>query len=181
VERSACDVDDREAILKDVGAVGRAWQPLPEGAPRPKGDAFHLPAGVVALPFGEHEAASAQWSGGPLELQIELSTESTDAPRKDGLMARFGDAVARAGAAFTAGASVVRNRGRRTAGLDGEEFVMRSSEEGMLSFVWEFKGEAGSGTKPRIQLEMTTRDERQKEKMAAWDALVDSLRPAASP
>jgi hypothetical protein len=65
--------------------------------------------------------------------------------------------------------------------MKGEEFVMRDSEAGDLYFMWEFRGEARSGKHPRIQLQLITRDERQKEKMAAWDALVDSLRPAAGP
>jgi hypothetical protein len=65
--------------------------------------------------------------------------------------------------------------------MKGEEFVMRDSDAGDLYFMWEFKGEVSSGAMPRIQLQMITKDERQKEKMAFWDALVDSLRPAAAP
>ena len=84
-------------------------------------------------------------------------------------------------AAFAAGASPVRSRGRTAAGLKGEEFVMRDSEDGKLYFMWEFKGEADSGAKPRIQLQLITKSDREKEKMAFWDALVDSLRPAAAP
>jgi hypothetical protein len=64
--------------------------------------------------------------------------------------------------------------------MKGEEFVMRDSKEGNLYFMWEFKGEAGSGKHPRIQLQMITKQELEKEKMAAWDALVDSLKPAAT-
>jgi hypothetical protein len=181
VERSACDMDDRDAVLKDVGSLGRAWQPVSEGAPRPKADVFHLPAGAVALPAANDEDASAHWVGGPLGVEVDLKTETTDEPKGGGLMQRFGDAIGRAGAAFAAGMSVVRNRSRTAAGLAGEEFVMRDSEEGKLYCLWEFKGEKSSGAKPRIQLQMITKDERQKEKMASWDALVDSLRPAAAP
>jgi hypothetical protein len=181
VERSACELDEKDAILKLVATLGRAWRPLPDGAARPKTDVFHLPGGVVALPAAGDESVMAHWKGGALGVEVTLATETTDEPRGGGLMARFGEALARAGAAYGAGASVVRNGGRKAAGLAGEEFVMRDSEEGKLYCLWEFKGEKGSGAKPEIQLQMITKDERQKEKLAAWDALVDSLRPAASP
>lgn len=181
VERSAVDLEEKDLILKDVVAVGRAYQPLAEGAPRPKTDVFHLAAGFVALPPQPDESAKGRWAGGPLAVEVKLDTDTTDEPRSDGLMGRFGEAIARAGAAFAAGSSVVRNRSRDAAGLKGEEFVMRDSEEGKLYCLWEFKGEKDSGAKPRIRLQLITKDERQKEKMAAWDALVDSLRPAAAP
>lgn len=175
------DTEDIRPTLDTIAVVGRAYQPRPAGAPPAKGDVFHLPHGAVVLPFHEQEKAKAVFKGGPLDVEIDLATESTPEPEGGGLMARFGQAVAKAGAAFAAGASPVRNRGRTVAGMKGEEFVMRDSEGGKLYFMWEFRGEANSGARPEIQLQMITKDERQKEKMAYWDALVDSLRPAAAP
>jgi hypothetical protein len=173
------DLDAKERILKDIGAVGPAYQPVTREQPRPTGDVFHLPHGVIAAPFQEQEKAKSIFKGGPLGLEINLFTQSTDEPKGGGLLARFARSMANAGVAFAAGASPVRSRGRTVAGMKGEEFVMRDSKEGDLYFMWEFKGEAGSGKRPRIQLQMITTQEREKEKMAAWDALVDSLRPAA--
>jgi hypothetical protein len=171
-----------DSVRERITQVAKAYRPVRNGEPRPSGlDVFHLPRGVVVQPFQDHEKASSIFKGGALGVEVDLSTESTPEPEGGGLMARFGAAVAKAGAAFAAGASPVRNRGRTVAGMKGEEFVMRDSENGKLYFMWEFKGEANSGARPEIQLEMITGDERQKEKMAFWDALVDSLRPAAQP
>jgi Tle cognate immunity protein 4 C-terminal domain len=171
----------KDEYLKEIAFVGKAYQPLPSGEPASKADLFHLTLGVVALPFQEQESATAIFKGGPWDVEIELSTESTIAPKGGGLMARFGDAVAKAGAAFAAGLSPVRNRGRVAAGMKGEEFVMRDSGKGKLYFMWEYKGEANSGARPKIQLQLRTKVEEEKQKMAAWDALVDSLQPAVGP
>lgn len=173
------DLDFKDAILKTIAELGRAYVPVTVETPRPGGDVFHLPHGVVALPYRDQEKAKSVFKGGPLGTEIKVLTETTSEPKGGGLMARFGDAVTKAGAAFAAGASPVRNRGRTVAGMKGEEFVMRDSEEGNLYFMWEFKGEANSGARPRIQLQMITKEERQQEKMAYWDALVESLQPAA--
>jgi hypothetical protein len=171
----------KDQILRTIASVGVAYQPVTSERPRPPGDVFHLPRGVIAAPFQDQEKAKLVFKGGPLGLEIDLFTESTDEPKGGGLLARFAGSVAKAGVALAAGASPVRSRGRTAAGMKGEEFVMRDSKEGNLYFMWEFKGEAGSGTRPRIQLQMITKQEREKEKMAAWDALVDSLRLAAAP
>jgi hypothetical protein len=170
-----------EAVRARMAAVGPAYHPVTREQPRPTGDVFHLPHGVIAAPFQDQEKAKSIFKGGPLGLEINLFTQTTDEPKGGGLLARFAGAVANAGVAFAAGASPVRSRGRTAAGMKGEEFVMRDSKEGNLYFMWEFKGEAGSGKHPRIQLQMITKQERQQEKMAAWDALVDSLKPAAAP
>jgi hypothetical protein len=175
------ELSTKDQILKDIGAVGPAYQPVTTKQPRPTGDVFHLPHGVIAAPFQEQEKAKSIFKGGPLGLEINIFTQTTDEPKGGGLLARFARSVANAGVAFAAGASPVRSRGRTAAGMKGEEFVMRDSKEGDLYFMWEFKGEAGSGKRPRIQLQMITKQEREKEKMAAWDALVDSLRLAAAP
>jgi hypothetical protein len=170
----------KDQILKTIASVGAAYQPVTLEQPRRTGDVFHLPHGVIAAPFQDQEKAKSVFKGGPLGLEIKVLIESTDEPKGGGLLARFAGSVAKAGVAFAAGASPVRSRGRTAAGMKGEEFVMRDSKEGNLYFMWEFKGEAGSGKHPRIQLQMVTKQEREKEKMAAWDALVDSLRPAAA-
>jgi hypothetical protein len=175
------DTEDVRPTLETITLVGKAYQPRPAEAPAAGGDVFHLPRGAVALPHHDQEKAKVVFQGGPLEVEIKLLTESIDEPKGGGLMARFGESVAKAGATFAAGASPVRNRGRSVAGMKGEEFVMRDSEDGDLYFMWEFKGEASSGAKPRIQLQMITKDERQKDKMAFWDAVLESLRPASTP
>jgi hypothetical protein len=171
------DVRETLAIIK---LVGNAYQPRPPGAPRAKGDVLHLPHGTMLLAYHDQERVSSSFNGGPLEAEIEFTTEAVSKPEGGGLMARFGTAVFNAGAAFVAGISPVRSRGRKVAGMSGEELVLRDSETGRLSFLWEFKGEAESGTRPKIQLEMVAPDNG-KVTMAYWDSLVDSLRPAAAP
>ena len=174
------DTDNIRPTLETIQLVGKAYQPRVPDTPPAKKDVFHLPRGVITLAFHGQEKAKASFQGGSLDVAIEFSSESTRQPKGGGLMARFSESVAKAGSAFASGTSPVRNRGRAAAGMKGEEFVMRDSEGAKLYFLWEFRGEANSGAKPRIQLQMITKDERQKEKMAFWDALVDSLRPAST-
>jgi hypothetical protein len=74
--------------------------------------------------------------------------------------------------------STVRSGKRRVGDLAGEEFILRDTEGGELRFLWEFPGEADSGLRPRIQLQLVTSAEGQQEKLALWEALVASLKPA---
>lgn len=170
---------DEARILADIAELGDAYRHIGDGAARPVGDVFHLPAGVIALAGEREEAAEARWLGAMAGIEVTLTTQTTDAPEEDGLMARFGAAVESAGPGYVAALSVARCRPRLAAGLAGEEFVMRDSQDGVLYFLWEFPGEPDSGARPRIQLQLVTVEDGQREKMASWDALVDSLRPVA--
>jgi hypothetical protein len=170
-----------EEIASSVKEVGLAYRlrRKDEPWPAPGKDWFYLGQGAVALSFKEQEKAEAGFEGHPLEVKFQVATRTTAEPKKKGLMQRFSEALMAAGPAFAGAGSPVKHRARTAGGLDGEEMIMRDSDAKRLYYMWDFPGEPDSGARPRITLQMETRDERFEEKTALWDRLVDSLRPAA--
>ena len=66
------------------------------------------------------------------------------------------------------------------AGLDGEEMILLGSQdgEGSLYFQWKTPGEEKSGKHPQINVILRGSDEKKDEKIAFWDATLDSVKPA---
>jgi len=167
-------------LKASAAAVARAYRPVVKDGPPlwKEPEAFHLLRGAVLLPFAEQESAQAIFKGGPRGAEVELATETVVEVEKASLFERFSSAVVSGGPAFGAGVSTVRS-GKKSAGpLAGEELVLRDAEKDKLSFIWRTPGEPGSGARPEITLQMTSRAEPRQEVMAAWDALVASLLPA---
>jgi hypothetical protein len=80
-----------------------------------------------------------------------------------------------------AGRSHDKTRKRKVAGLKGEEVVYRGTEaegEKTLYFMWDFPGEKNSAHATYTIVSMMGRDDHLEEKLAIWDALLDSMRPA---
>jgi hypothetical protein len=175
------DTELLPAVRARALAVGRAYQRRrPDGPPpaaRP--EAFHLVFGAILLPYQEQESARAHFKSGPPYLEIDLTTETVVEVKHPGLFERFGRAVVNAGAASTAGMSTVRSGKRRVGDLAGEEFILRDTEGGALRFLWEYPGEANSGVRPKIQLQLVAPSADEKEQMALWEVLLSSLKPAA--
>jgi hypothetical protein len=138
-----------------------------------------LAVGAILLPYQEQESARAHFKSGPPYLEIDLTTETVVEVKHPGLFERFGRAVVNAGAASTAGMSTVRSGKRRVGDLAGEEFILRDTEGGALRFLWEYPGEANSGVRPKIQLQLVAPSADEKEQMALWEVLLSSLKPAA--
>lgn len=169
------------ALKASAATVARAYRPrVKDGPPLEKEpQAFLLARGAVLLPFAEQESAHAIFKGGPHGAEVDLATETVAEVEQKGLFERFSESVVTAGAAFGAGVSTVRS-GKKSAGaLAGEELVLRDGEKGKLAFIWRYRGEAGSGARPEITLQMSAPEEPRQEVMARWDALLASLLPAA--
>ena len=73
----------------------------------------------------------------------------------------------------------IRTQKRLVAGLKGEEIIVRGTdekkEETEINFVWEFLGEKNSAHHPWIKIDMNTEDGLIEEKIAVWDAILDSV------
>jgi hypothetical protein len=73
----------------------------------------------------------------------------------------------------------IRAGTRVVAGMAGDELIVRMREEDgeLLSFEWEFNGEAGSVVKPKTLILMTGSPREQRALTALWDAILDSIEP----
>ncbi len=169
-----------DAIAADVKDVGLAYHLRRKDGPwpAPGKDWFYLGRGAVTLPVQEQEKAEAGFEGHPLGVKFEVTTKTTAEPETKGLAQRLSEALGAAGPAYAGAGSRVKHRSREAGGLGGEEMILRDSEAKRLYFMWDFPGDAGSGARPRVTLQMESRDERFDEKVALWDRLVDSLRTA---
>jgi type VI secretion system (T6SS) Tli4-like immunity protein len=171
----------KENSAARISEIAAAYRPAAPGAPLPKG-AFHLPRGAIVLPFKLDEESHARFLGGPLKLDLSISTETPAEPDDRGLMQRFTGAVASAALSLAGtGVRTIRSRGRTVAGIRGDELVMvgREGEPLQMSFAWRTPGKASSGTYPEITIEMSTlEDGRRDEKLAAWDQILDAIERA---
>jgi hypothetical protein len=75
--------------------------------------------------------------------------------------------------------SIVRYGEREVAGMTGGELIYRAREDGeeSIHFTWEYNGVYDTGEYPAIKIEMECSDGRWKEKIALWDAILDSMQP----
>jgi hypothetical protein len=100
---------------------------------------------------------------------------------KETLLDRLSSAVMNMGG--MPGVDVVPQKyGRRTiAGMNGDEIILRMKENAReeLKFLWRFRGEKGSSARPRISIAMESSVEKDDQKVALWNQVLDSLRPAA--
>lgn len=169
--------DEAAARIAEVAA---AYRPDEPGRPRPKG-AFHLPHGVIAAPFKLGEEAAVHFKGGPLDLELELALETAFEPEDQSLMQKFANMMESSGvAAMGAGLRPIRNKKRKVAGLPGEEIILlgQQDDEGSLFFQWRTPGEQDSGKHPAMNVVLRGSDDQKDEKIAFWDALLDSVKPS---
>lgn len=173
--------ENGDEAARRIAEVASAYRVTEAGKEPPRG-AFHLVRGVIAAPFKLAEEAHARFAGHPLKLDLSFTYETTFEPNTQGLMERFASALEKSGATVMGGGAIpIRNKKRKVAGLPGEELILHTSERGKggLSFVWTTPGEEGSGKHPEIGIEMDSPDDGKKEeKIALWDALLDSVKPA---
>jgi hypothetical protein len=170
----------KDEAAKRISEISAAYRPDEPGAARPKG-AFHLPRGAVAAPFKLAEEAEVHFKGGPLDLELVFALETVFERDDQGLMSRFAEMMENSGVvAAGAGLRPLRSRARKMAGLDGEEIILLGSQDGdgSLYFQWKTPGEEKSGKHPRINVIMRGSDGQKDEKIAFWDATLDSAKPA---
>jgi hypothetical protein len=178
------DVDREQEWARRLTDVAAAYRPREAKEPLPaRGkDWFYLRHGVIALPMKEMEEAQSRFEGHPLGLKLKVRTETVEEVQRQGLMEKLSNAMAMAGGSLAADEDLVtqRYRARKVAGLAGEELIVRTSEKKRqrLRFLWSFPGKEDSASQPKFTLEMETSLDQEEAKLALWDALLDSVRPA---
>ena len=181
--------DATKEILQYSLEVAKAYRIPPPNTPTAAlENGCYLQHGVIALPYLEDEKAFARFRHRPLGLWFKVRTTSMDVIEEVGLLDRF---KALLFSDFAEGVKIKKLRtGKRTvAGLKGEETIMKTVEKGSedndrskLQFTWEYVGQKDSGDFPEIQITMadtiTNGDvENYQEKLAIWDAILDTIRP----
>jgi hypothetical protein len=147
----------------------------------PIGDWFYLERGAINRPYRSQEESYASFEGHQLNLNISIKMEMDgDHYREtmgliEGTKGMIDDASREPGISF----SIVRLGKREVAGMKGEESILRASDNGKKSllFAWEFNGKEDSGEYPTTTIEMEAPDGKLDEKMAIWDAVLDSMKP----
>jgi hypothetical protein len=145
-------------------------------------DAFYLRYGAVDLPFEYEESVDIVFKGHALDktLVLSIETDVVDKVYRVGLMDRLAAMIA---GNFVPGFKIekIRTRTRMVAGLKGEEVIYRGIEKDGtrgLCFAWDYPGERLAQHAPNIVIDMLAGDDRLEEKLALWDAILESLRPA---
>lgn len=161
--------------------IAKAYKPLPIGTESnlPTGNWFYLKHGAINLPYKRQEKTYARFEGHPLDLKLEVDMNETHEVEKLGLAERLASSIAMR---FAPGVDVdtIRSGSRVSAGLRGEELVMRmsaSGEDTQIQFGWEYRGKVESGEHPEIQITMESPDGDLDEKLKVWDAILDSFKP----
>jgi hypothetical protein len=144
--------------------------------PAPGKDWFYLDHGAIAIASKYEENAEAEFEGHQLKVKVELTTKTTSEP-PPGLLERFMQGAA--ALASDSAISLARKGKRKVAGLNGEEILLRDSDQGKLSFIWSFPGEPDSARHPSISLKMDTTEGELDQKTALWESMLDSMRPVA--
>lgn len=178
-------VTGKDFMYEKTTDIARAYRPPSEGEERiavlPDKDAFYLRYGAIDLPFEYEEGVDIVFRGHPLDsgLSLEIETNVVQEVYSAGLLERFAAAIA---TNYAPGVKVEKVRaGKRTvAGLKGEELIVRGTEDGKtaFNFQWDYPGRKNDSHHPRLGLMMDSKDGRLEEKLALWDAVLNSLRPA---
>lgn len=160
--------------VKDIFATYKKFDSSNiKGISAPK---FALEHGYFGYPFDEAEKMYLRFEGHPLKLKVEIKTEVVKEVEKTNLVERLGAALA---TNFAPGVTIdkIRTGSRKVADMDGDEVIMRGTEGGKseLSFAWRHNGKKLSTTAPKFTIEMESKDGQLDEKLAIWDAILDSI------
>ena len=147
----------------------------------PMGDWFYLEHGAINLPYEEQEESYVRFEGHSLDFKLAVRMEM-DIDNKIETMGLIekSKAMLTAASLMTGGSmSKIRLAKREVAGMKGEESILRISEDGetTLMFTWEFNGKEDSGEYPTTTIEMEAPDGKLDEKIAIWDAVLNSMKP----
>jgi len=176
----------KEIVYEISTNLARAYRPSTEQHGRvvviPKKDSFYLRHGAIDLPFEYQERVGIGFTGHPIDSKLALGIETTVVHEieKTGLIDRLGAVIL---SKYEPGLKVekIRTRKRVVAGIKGEEVVYRGIEpksDAALYFMWDFPGLPDSAHFPNIVIDMIAKNERLEEKLALWDNVLDSMRPA---
>lgn len=144
-------------------------------------NSFYLQHGLINLSYLEQEESYVRFEGHPLSLVLEIKTEMDIGYNREtmGLIERTRGMLVSAALETGGSMSKIRLAKREVAGMKGEESILRISEDGEKTFMftWEFNGKEDSGEYPTTTIEMEAPDSRLDEKIAIWDAVLDSMKP----
>jgi len=173
----------KDLVLERFTDIAKAWRPRKAGEPWPVSGlpAFYLRSSVIAEPAYGGEEAYVRFEEEGTHAKLVLTTQDVVEPETRGLLARLGEATTRAGLSLAGAFSVVRSGGRKAGGEKGDELILKVEGGKELSFAWTFPGGKDDPDRPEIVIKLETSSENQKEKLAAWDRLLDSLRRADRP
>lgn len=177
----------KDTIYEIASDLAKAYRPpthrLGKASVLKNVDSFYLQYGAIDLPFEYKESVDIGFKGHKLDKYLEfgIETDVVDKVEKVGLMKRMTAIIA---LKMVPGFKLekIRSNKREIAGLSGEEIIMRGTDtddnETTINFVWEFLGKENSSHQPWIKIDMETEDGQIDEKLALWDSILDSLRPA---
>lgn len=164
----------------NIAIIGNAYRVIEPNAPKPKGDWFYLQYGAINLPYKWQESSYVRFEGHPTKLKIEIKMNETYNV-EPGLIERTNSGMTNILGKYVTGVSVdrLRSKKRVAAGLDGEEEILRMSDNDgkTLYFHWAFAGKEDSGEYPEINVEIESPDGNLEEKLKIWDAILDSMQP----
>jgi hypothetical protein len=148
-------------------------------------DSFYLEHGAIDLPFEYKESVDISFYGHALDKDIELDIETdvVGEVEKVSLVDKLNAMIA---TNYAPGLNIdkIRTRKRIVAGMQGEEIVYRATEKDGndkgLYFKWAFPGEKSNAHFPNIAIDMQALYDNLEEKIAVWDTILDSMRPAGS-
>lgn len=179
---------EQKNIVYDIATeIAKAYRPpiqrLGKAAVLKNVDAFYLEHGAIDLPFEYKESVDIRFNGHKLDqdLALGIETSAVDEVETTGLMQRLAAVIT---TKFAPGIKIekIRTGKRAVAGMKGEEIILRTTETEdnamEINFVFEHLGEKDSGDHPWMKISMTTEDDHVEQKIALWDALLDSMRPA---
>jgi hypothetical protein len=144
-------------------------------------DAFYLRYGAVDLPFEYQESVDIVFRRHALDdaLKIWIMTRVVRKENKIGLLERAANSLMTQ-LASDLKIEKLRSGTRTVAGIQGEELIERFTDDARktLSFTWMHLGKKDSAHCPHVIIDMESNDGRLEEKLALWDAVLDSVRPA---
>ena len=183
--RFSADAQEKAKIIAFVTKIAKAYRPpaqrLGKATVLKNVDSFYLEYGAIDLPFKYKESADIGFKGHRLDKDLELSVETRviHKEKKAGLLERAAASIA---SNYAPGVKLEKIRsGKRTvAGLEGEELIeiAREDDEESLSFAWMYLGKVDSGHYPNVVISMDSGAKEREQKIASWDSILNSMRPA---
>jgi len=171
-------LDKQQSMFTWVQEIANAY--IPNSNQRSiKGNQFHTTHGSIDLLYKRQEKTYARFEGHPLGLKLEIHMSEIHKEVQTGLIQRLVAAVA---TNFAPGLDVkkIRSTTRTINRKDGEEIVVELDEGNRkeLRFGWEYAGKKDSGENPSIKIEMEAPEGHTSDKLAIWDQVIGSFRPA---
>jgi hypothetical protein len=181
----SADANAREKIYPFVTEIAKAYRapshPYSRVEVIPDRDAFYLQYGAIDLPFEYKESTDVIFRGHALDETLELNVETVvvDEVEEFNASERL---TAMLASNFIPGLKIdkIRSGERDIAGMKGEEIIVRLKEDGetTIRFGWGYSGQLDSAHQPRIKISIATQESRLEEKIALWDSILNSFRPA---